>query len=400
MKAPSAKELYALVQERNLLSSWTAVPDSRIRARIPLPQAAHALVFAPALGFNSLMRVDDFSRLPEAKKMGVAPVSDSLLQQLVATVPLKTADDELSAFYRQSVQSGSCELHLTNPTRPRLRVGHVDGTTWLTHFWVVLTVSGAFPIILRIRWMQNIGEELKEAQYLAIKAFLELGPDVAPELLTFDGKHVDYRFLRNWKALRRDFLVRVRGDDGRNLRVVREIETRVAAQETGVTLAYRSHPHSGCRYTLWRVEVPEPTYGGTLVGFKVKVEYFKGKRAGTEETHYGFTSAEYLNAEDLLTVRLSHWEIETRFRTLKHEFWSRHSYLEGAHEAQVVGSLVCLSLNLRELYDYQRRSEEGGDSRDRRRKRRLTVKQVATDLFRTLILWGAETQASTAVSLN
>jgi hypothetical protein len=73
MKPPSAKKFRELIDELDLLASWRALPGSRVRARIPLRQAARALVVGPALGFDSRMRLDEFTHLPEAKKWGSLP---------------------------------------------------------------------------------------------------------------------------------------------------------------------------------------------------------------------------------------------------------------------------------------------------------------------------------------
>lgn len=140
-------------------------------------------------------------------------------------------------------------------------------------------------------------------------------------------------------------------------------------------------------YKVYRVEgLQEPRLGKRLLGIKVELTYLKGKRKGQTEQHYALTSAVYLNCQDIWEIRKGHWRIETLFKSLKGEFWSSHSYMEGAHEAQVLASLVCLSFNLKQLYDWIEQEEVKG-SQQNFRKLKLTLKQGCLFLYRSLILW-------------
>lgn len=387
MKRPSAKAFFSLFQRYNALKEFDALPDLRARPRFSLSQVARALVLGPAFGFDSLMRIDEFIHRPQAVKMGVASHSDSLIQQLAARIPLRIPQTELRLLYKQADSQGLCKLVLSNPQKPQLRVGHIDGTHWMTHHWVFLVIAGAVDLVARLRWMKNIGEELKESQAM-IREILQERWEVFPELLTYDGKHVDYPFLKELTKYGVDFLIRIRGDDGRNLHVVKEIDQRLGAKDPMVQEHSGTDLSMNCDYTVYRVPgIVEPRTGQTLVGFRMIVRYHKGPRAGKAEVHDGITSAEYLNAQDLWVVRKSHWGIETLFNRLKREFWSRRGYQKEAHEAQVVGSLVCLSLNLLVLYDWECRQTGKPDGTDPRSRRPWTLDQLRVQLLITLVQW-------------
>lgn len=388
MKASSVRDFQSLVERYEVLKGADACPERRPRPEIPVSQVARALVLGPAFGAPSLIRIDEFTRASEARHLGLVPLSDALIEKVLPAIPLSIPHRELDDLYERAVAKGLCTLKLADSPRLWLRVGHVDGTYGLTHHFTFLTVSGSLELILRLREMANAGEELPSAKAMVREA-LRAHPFTFPDLVSFDGKYVDFAFLREMKGYHRDWLVRIRGDDGRNLDVVKQIRQKIAEGAAGITSVSGIDLGSQRAYTLWRVEgIHQDRYGHPLVGFQVQVRYLKGKRAGSEETHYGITSAEDLSARDLWAIRKSHWHIETLFRTLKREFWSRHSYLAGAHEAQGVGALVCLSLNLLALYRWECGQEKA--SRGRRALPR-TLRQWIRKLLESLIRWAMAT---------
>lgn len=384
MKPPRIRDFQALLERYRPWEGFDVCPDDRARPRVSLSHLAGALVVAPALGYSSLRSVDLFSHSPEAKKMGVAPVSDSLLEKLTPRIPLRVPGRELRQLYDRAAAKGLCTTRLTNPHRPTLQIGHADGTSFLGHFFSVLTASASVDLVAGLKEAPTAGDELSTTKAL-LREELRQNPFTFPELTTFDGKYVDFSFLREWKGYGKDFLVRVRGDDGRNLDLVRQIRQRIASGCSGVTQIQGVDLEANRAYRLVRVEgIHDERYGRPLLGFEVTVRILKGKDAGREEVHDGFTSACDLSAQDLWTVRKSHWRIETLFRTLKREFWSRHGYLKGAHEAQVVGTLACVSLNLLELYDYERGIRKSGNVVPAA-PGKLSLRQVQRELERTLV---------------
>lgn len=382
MKQPSVSQLYKLCKEElKLMDSLGNLRDSRARPATGFPSIARAILLAPIFGYESLQDVDLFSRSREARKLGVAQVSDSLIQKALPGVSLKPLNDLLQMMYIQSQQRGLCKVKLSNPAKPLVKVAHIDGTQWMTHNWVFAALAGVVSQVLRMRWMANIGEELKEAQKLLFELIRELGPGFC-DIVTFDGKHVDFGFLRQLPNYGSDYFIRLRGDDGRNLKIVAQIEAGAAKGNC----CYEGIDYErGCSFKVWRVEdIQEDRLGHQVVGVKIVLFFLKGAHKGKTETHYAFTSAVYLNEEDLYEVRKGHWDIETLFRTLKRQFWARHSYMKYPHEAGVLARLICLSLNIYELYRWyesQRIREPLGFA--------WTHKQVRLMLYRSLILWQA-----------
>lgn len=384
MKIPSASRLENFcLKELSLIGALDGLRETRARPAIGTPAIAKAIIYGPLFGFDSLMTVDLFTHRSAAKKLGLTQLSDSLIQKASPGVLLEPLNERLKLFYIEAKKRDLFKIRLTNPHRPYVSVFHEDGTHWMTHDWVFLTASGAVDQVIKLRWMKNIGEELKESQQMTYEAIRELGVGFC-DIITYDGKHVDYPFLRELPKYKIDYFVRIRGNDKRKLKIVKQIEEHIATEQ-GVSTWEGIDIDNNCKVKVWRIEgIKDKRLGHDILGMKIELEYFKGQRAGQKEHHYAFTSAVYLNAEDLFIVRKSHWGIEILFRTLKAEYWSVHSYMKESHEAQVLATLVSISLNLYMLYRWYEAMD-----RDEDEERPITIKMVRLLLFESLILWSA-----------
>lgn len=328
MKHPSASRFYNLCEEEvKLVESLVSLRDNRARPAIEMPTIAKSCIYSPVFGFDSLMQVDFFSHKHEAKKLGIKPISDSLIEKTSSGVHLQYLNEVFRMLYAHSKAKGLLKINLSNPTKPVVTVAHADGTYWMTHYFTFITLSGAIEQVLKLRWMANIGEELKQTQICVNQAIVEYGPGFC-DILTLDGKYVDFGYLKNLPRYNIDYFVRIRGDDGRNLEIVRQIEHKICSNEQDITIQEGIDLDMNCKYKVYRVRgISEKRLGQDILGMKIELTYMKGERKGEKETHYAFTSALYLAVEDLYIVRKCHWRIETLFRDLKREFWSRHAYL-------------------------------------------------------------------------
>lgn len=194
MRPVNARRFYEVCESKFALTTCLEqLRDRRARPAILLSSITRAVMFAPIFGFNSLMDADEFSRTSDSEKLGVQNISDSLIEKVCSQIPLDSVQRCLDTLYKQVDQHGLLKLKLTNQAKPEASVAHVDATHWMTHDWVFMTVSGCVEQTLRLKWIANIGKELKEAQKMVWEAIQQYGPGFV-DIITFDGKCIDYIF--------------------------------------------------------------------------------------------------------------------------------------------------------------------------------------------------------------
>jgi len=387
------KKLYDISKKYRVVEGLSKLKDYRKYPRIPLNKALSSLIFAPALGYNNLSDIDDFVEQPEARLLKIPDVSDSFLGYRV--IPKIDANEirkyVLYPLFEKIDAEGLTQIQLTNNVKPKVRVGHTDGSWWMCHFWVFFSVSGPVEFALDMQPANSIGDELTQAKILHKRLIDRFGEEFV-DIITFDGKYIDYKYLNQLKAeYQIDFLVRIRGDDGRDLEVVQDIEYYIKASSMcdyfKESVKYEKVVlDAECSYEIYAIEnLPVKGLDFTVTGAKIIKEYLKGEKKGQKEIHYVITSAEYLNLKDIIIIRKSHWDIEAMFDTLKNTFWSSHSYMAEQSSAETFGLLVLASYDLFSIYMWLEIVSVLG--KERYRSLKLTLDKIRRKLSRSLIIW-------------
>jgi len=314
---------------------------------------------AAACGAGSLLQIDNFVRRIGGFEFRFSDsTAHSVLNDEVVAKHLENVRVEFTqeVLHNASIIVGN---HSDKPLEVRLE--HIDGTEFSKHFVVFKAISGLSPEHGMIRAfrefaiVENKGKELDGADKIFERSQNECDSTV-PVIETFDAKFYCAARMNRRKAAGRDWFIRIRLDDGRNLQFIQLLEGCIGDKKSLEKNGVKKEEFTG--FDGRKVDVYYSYFdderfniNGTkypvLIG-KV-VEYLDDGSVDVEHSCYFITSAVYLDGESIYTVKREHWEIETSFNLLKRQFWSKNAYYESAEKFKNVLNLILLAFLLIEL---------------------------------------------------
>ncbi len=302
------------------MGTWGGkVRDKRKRPQIPTIQIFESLVQMPVFGQKTLLALDEFLRMPEARQWHGSNrkqvASDSTVERVAEGLERKSVQE----LGYEVIDHGD-EQHLWDlklPSGKKLRFGIVDGH-WAGGIWAsVLACWGKSDGVVDLERYEGRGHELEASRTVLKRAFGKLGKGFFG-IVAGDGLY----------ATKDDFQLSL--DHGSHLLVKTDEETLTVVQDAkhlfgiadkleGVFHQKGHDPKRQKDYELTWAE------GFQWQGLKLTVAWIQewelnSKTGLVEHTEfYVLTTATGLSGEDLRELAHRRWEIENNiFKRLNH----------------------------------------------------------------------------------
>lgn len=344
-----------------------------------LSDAVRIVSICSALGAKSVLDCPDTLQKFH-RKFGLPNVSMSTIHNRIKMDGAENARKCSYGFARMLQKEKLTRIRLKNDFLPTPTVLHCDGSRVMTHYGVAGTFGGRINHTVDFEICERGAQEI-EASLKIVQRAKEHGINV--DIVTNDGIAYSYDYFEELGRLGIYYFIRLRGDDERNLCVIRHFEDALRLREIKHQEVRKfTITHDDIMFTVRQLVDIHPVtqkpvliarIDSTPVGKKLqRLESKEKKRKHKDDefyyeweedpewermseyamTHYIETNALFLTPQDVLTIMIDHWTIETHWRKVKRSYWSRNSYKKDPEGAVVLFVSVSIGIAMTEAVKY------------------------------------------------
>lgn len=322
--------------------------------RVGTGEVLRTILMGPLFSSTSLLETDVFSKTGISRKLHLRACSDSLMEERLHERVNSQLREISYSLHSKAKERGVFNFSLNNGYKDYARLIRIDGTFFMTHFFVMAVVTGKVRNFLDCELAASKGKEIPAAKELLRRIKEQLGYQPF-DIASFDGLFFCYNLFELVKGgMGMDFLIRIKSDDKRQLEAIEEAERIMREFKKDVEMAKGIDPSGDYEYEAVRVkDIKLEKCRFPLSVTKITYRKLKGENQGKERTTYNVTSANYLSLEDMVKISLSHWDVEQYFDQLKNDFYSRHSYMKDDEAATNLALLLGIAYNVLMLYEWE-----------------------------------------------